>query len=148
MYQQLVIKHIRCIPCNRLIDAKQFRTTETNKALQDERIEAKINSRHLPGFPTCPTCKKKVVIVDPPKPTPQAEKPIDREKAHRQYQALLKMESVLPESAGRYPSFVEFCALLQKRLVQYHWKGAKVKRIDMASKPLHLVYVLIKGDSE
>ena len=81
MYQQLVIKHIRCIPCNRLIDAKQFRTTETNKALQDERIEAKINSRHLPGFPTCPTCKKKVVIVDPPKPTPQAEKPIDREKA-------------------------------------------------------------------
>ena len=83
--------------------------------------------------------------ISPTRPTiRRMRRAIDREKAHRQYQALLQMKSVLPASAGKYPSFVEFCDFLQRRFVRYHWLGRKVKRIDIVSKPLHLAYVLIK----
>lgn len=71
MYWHIVYKHIRCIPCKNFIQVRKFRTTQgadtpEDKALQDRRIENRINNHQLLGFPICPKCKKKAAITDPP----------------------------------------------------------------------------------
>ena len=69
MYWYIVIKHIRCLPCKRVIDVRKVRTTQgadtpEDKALQDRYIESHINSRQ--GFLICPKCKRKASITAPP----------------------------------------------------------------------------------
>ena len=66
MFWHTITKHIRCIPCDRRIEVRRFRTTAESKELQDRYIEGMINARQLLGFPMCPRCKKKATISDAP----------------------------------------------------------------------------------
>ena len=71
MFWQIVIKWIKCIPCDYVIRVRTFKTTQgadtlEDKALQDKYIESKINNGQLLGFHICPKCKKRASIIDPP----------------------------------------------------------------------------------
>ena len=66
MYVHFVIKHIRCKPCDYVIDVRKFSMTADDKELRDRVAESMINNRSLLGFPICPKCKHKAQITDPP----------------------------------------------------------------------------------
>ena len=150
MYFHIVWKHIKCLPCNILIDVRKFSTTQgadtpEDKALQDHYIESRINNHQLLGFPMCPKCKKKAAIVDPPEPKPEPPRSIDIDAARRKYQALLEMRSVAQDSIGKYPTFGEFCDYLRINHVQVDFH----KRERFTSEPLEprIKRVLIAGEN-
>ena len=62
---EIIRKHIRCLPCAELIAVRQFRVereavNDAEKGLQDRRIADKI------GVYTCPKCRQKAAITEPP----------------------------------------------------------------------------------
>ena len=71
-YKHTVIKHIRCLPCKRLILVRSVSTTQgadtpEDKAYQDRIVENFINNRStVLGFYICPKCKHRATITDPP----------------------------------------------------------------------------------
>ena len=148
MYFHIVIKHIRCLSCDILIDVRKFSTaqgadTPEDKALQDRYIESRINNHQLLGFPMCPKCKKKAAIVDPPEPKPEPPPSIDIDAARRKYQALLEMRSVAQDSIGKYPTFGEFCDYLRINHVQVDFHKRVIKRILIAGENFKLDYAFI-----
>ena len=71
MHVHIVTKHIRCLPCQHLIDVRKFRTTqgaetEADKRLQDQYIDAEIGSRKTLGFYICPKCQRQASVTDTP----------------------------------------------------------------------------------
>ena len=149
MYFHIVWKHIKCVPCNILIDVRKFSTTQgadtpEDKALQDHYIESRIkNSSTVLGFYICPKCKCRADIVDPPEPKPEPPRSIDIDAARRKYQALLAMRSVAQDSIGKYPTFGEFCDYLRINHVQVDFHKRVIKRIFIAGDNFKLDYAFV-----
>ena len=148
MYFHIVWKHIKCLPCDILIDVRKFSTTQgadttEDKALQDRYIESRINNHQLLGFPICPKCKKKAAIVDPPEPKPEPPPEIDKADAKAKYDVLLMMKSVAERSVGEYPDFEAFCDYLRKHHVQIDYQKRAIKRVLIAGENFKLDYAFI-----
>ena len=148
MYFYIVWKHIRCIPCNLLLDVRKFSTTQgadtpEDKALQDHYILSPMRNQYLLGFPICPKCKRRASIVDPPEPEPIPRSPIDMDTATVQYEALLTMKSVAERSVGEYPDFEAFCDYLRKNHVQVDYQERTIKRILIAGEHFKLDYAFV-----
>ena len=148
MYWYIVIKQIKCLPCDYVIDVKKFSTTQgadtpADKALQDTYIHSLINSRQLLGFPICPKCKKRASIVDPPEPKPLPPPEIDIDTARQKYDALLKLKSVAPDTAGKYPPFEAFCDYLKKCRVQIIYDHRTITRIFIAGDNFKMDYAFV-----
>ena len=149
MYFHIVWKHIRCLPCNILIDVRKFSMTQgadtpEDKALQDHYIESRIkNSSTVLGFYICPKCKRRASIVDPPEPKPEPPPEIDKADAKAKYDVLLTMKSVAERSVGEYPDFEAFCDYLRKHHVQIDYQERTIKRILIAGDNFKLDYAFV-----
>ena len=67
MNWHIVIKHLKCLKCNIVIQARKVRTTQgadtpEDKALQDLQVGSFIKRKH--GLPGCPKCKRGATICD------------------------------------------------------------------------------------
>lgn len=149
MYWYIVIKHIKCPKCLKVLDVRKFRTTQgadtpEDKALQDRYIESKINSRStVLGFYICPKCKCKAEIIDPPEPK-SIPNIIDLDKTRQLYQLMLKMDSVAPTSQGEYPAFDQFCDYHRACRVQCEYHDRTIKRLLIAGDNFKLDYAFVE----
>ena len=149
MYWHIVIKWLKCPKCLKVLQVRKFSTTQgadtpEDKALQDKRIESRINNRStVLGFHICPKCKCKVDIVDPPSPKPEPPRAIDIDEARRKYQTLLAMRSVAKDSIGKYPTFDEFCDYLRINHVRVDFDKRVIKRILIAGDNFKLDYAFV-----
>ena len=146
MYFHIVWKHIKCLPCNILIDVRKFSMTQGAIPPRIRRCRittSRAASRtHQPclGFYICPKCKRRASIVDPPAPKPEPPPEIDKADAKVQYDVLLTMKSVAERSVGEYPDFEAFCDYLRKHHVQIDYQERTIKRILIAGDNFKLDY--------
>ena len=147
MYFHSVIKWIYCEPCEHIIKVKKYRTTQgadtpEDKAYQDRLIEGKINNRTLLGFHICPKCKQKASIIDPivdPLPPYQP----DKAKVKANYDKILEMESIEPDSKGTYPTFDQFYEYSRKCRVQAWYDKRTLKGFTIAGDNFKRDYTFI-----
>ena len=147
MFFHTVIKWIYCEPCEHLIKVKKYSTTQgadtpEDKAYQDRLIEAKINNHTLLGFHICPKCKHKAIIIDPivdPLPPYQP----DKAKVKANYEAILKMESIEPDTKGTHPTFDQFYEYSRKCRVQAWYDKRTLKGFTIAGDNFKRDYTFI-----
>ena len=147
MFFHSVIKWIYCEPCKHLIKVRKFSTTQgadtpADKALQDTYIHSLINSRQLLGFPICPKCKKKASIIDPivdPLPPYQP----DKAKVKANYDKILAMESIEPDTKGTYPTLDQFYEYSRKCRVQAWYDKRTLKGFAIAGDNFKRDYTFI-----